>query len=85
MKSSQVTSLRSRASRPSSLSALLFQRDAAHGDKVGLEDLDDDAERDDEFPPDDGAGVVGAHVLQQVEGDLVVDRVGVLGPLADAA
>ena len=85
MKSSQVTSLRSRASRPSSLSALLFQRDAAHGDKVCLEDLDDDAERDDELPPDDGAGVVGAHVLQQVEGDLVVDRVGVLGPLADAA
>ena len=58
-----MKSLRAGAAGSSSVHALFFQGDAAHRDKVGLEDLDDDAEGDDELPPDDGARVVGAHVL----------------------
>ena len=77
-----INSLRAGAAGSPYVSALFFQGDAAHRDKVGLEDPDDDAECDDELPPDDGARVVGANVLQKVEGDLVVDAVGVLGPLA---
>ena len=57
-----VKSLRAAAARSSPVSPLFFQGDAAHRDEVGLEDSDDDAEGDDELPPDDGARVVGAHV-----------------------